>query len=130
MIQVTKSMFQITFSEPSINEMNKLDTLAQMDIADALSSISSDDLGNSKSPIGQFNRNGIPHYRLRTGEYRCYFTIQGDILKVEYILNKNTVSDFVFRAKLPMTSDLVLEQDQSFWKYIESLSKDSAKDPE
>lgn len=120
-------MFQITFSEQSMNELNKLETLAQMDIADELSSLSAEDIRSSKSNIGHFSRDGVPYFRLRTGEYRCYFTVSGDILTVQYILHKNTVSDFVFRAKLPMTSDLTIEQDQSFWKYIESLSKDSSK---
>jgi len=115
-------VFQVNFSKQSIHELNKLDKLEQMRIVDGLSNVTSEQLKSSED-IGRFSRNGKTFYRLRSGEYRIYFELQSNILYSHYILHQHTLSDFVFRFKLPVTEDILIEQHQSFWKYLESLKK-------
>ena len=41
--------------------------------------------------------------------------------KEDYILHKNTLADFIFRTKLPVNEEFLAEQEDSFWKYLDSL---------
>ena len=116
-------MYQITFSDQSMIEINHLDIPSQMSLVSQLSDLVDKDLMQRNEKIGNFKRNGKIYYRLRTEELRCYFTIKKLSLFVEFILQKNTFSDFIFRSKLPLTDESLLEQDSSFWKYLESLNK-------
>jgi mRNA interferase RelE/StbE len=40
-----------------------------------------------------------------------------------YILPQHSLSDFIFRTKLPVSEEQMVEQHSSFWKYLESLKK-------
>jgi mRNA interferase RelE/StbE len=117
-------MFQVTFSDQSLQELNKLDTLDQMEVIEPLSNLTSSRLANPREPLGRFSREGTTFYRLRSGDYRIYFERRdGDTLYTHYILHRNSLTDFVFRTKLPISEEQLIEQHQSFWKYLESLSK-------
>ncbi|MBL4576747.1 MAG: cytotoxic translational repressor of toxin-antitoxin stability system [Opitutaceae bacterium] len=116
-------MFQVTFSEQSIRELNKIDKLDQLELLDPLSNLTTADLLSPREPLGRFHREGKVFYRLRAGEHRIYFENQGEILHTHYILSKNSLTDFLFRTKLPVSEEQMFEQHQSFWKYLESLNK-------
>lgn len=117
-------MYQVTFSDQSMNELRKLDTRHQMELIEPISSLTPAELDHPKEPIGRVARGKKVFYRLRAGEYRIYFEKKdAETLFCHYILHKNTLTDFVFRTKLPITEEQMLEQHQSFWKYLESLKK-------
>tara|TARA_B100001123_G_C14600169_1_gene745522 strand:+ start:240 stop:593 length:354 start_codon:yes stop_codon:yes gene_type:complete len=116
-------MFQLTFSDQSMQELNALDQKEQLVLVDQLSSLTDEILSSESDTIGRFNRGGVFFYRLRTGDFRCYFTKSGGFLACHCILHKNTLEDFVFRCKLPVKDEQLLEKDQSFWQYLEGLAK-------
>ncbi|MGB0744923.1 MAG: type II toxin-antitoxin system RelE family toxin [Opitutales bacterium] len=122
-------MFQVNFSEQSMRELNQLDTRSQMILVEVISTLTQHQLEHPNEELGRFHRGGKTYYRVRAGEFRIYFEQQGDALFAHYILHKNTLSDFIFRSKLPVTEEFLAEQRDSFWKYLESLrDKDTEKD--
>ncbi len=118
-----RGFFQVTFSDHSMRELNKLRVEDQLALVDKISNLSPAHLEKPDDNIGHFNRNGIIYYRVRAGEYRCYFEIKGDRLYSHFILNKNSLTDFIYRNKLPVTEETMVEQHKSFWKYLETLKK-------
>jgi mRNA interferase RelE/StbE len=114
-------MFQVTFSDQSMGALNKLPVEEQLHLMDCIGGITPDMLEKPREPINRFQRDGRTVFRFRAGEWRCYFETKDQELFALFILNKNTLGDFVFRTKLPFTEDLMIEQHQSFWKYLESL---------
>lgn len=116
-------MFQVTFSEQSMRELNKLGKLEQMEAIEPISSLKPSQLANPREPLGRFSRAGQTLYRLRAGEFRFYFEVQGDNLHTLYILHKNSLEDFLLRNKLPVSETQLVEQHSKFWKYLESLTK-------
>lgn len=117
-------MFQVTFSDQSMTELNKLDILVQMPIVEKFSALKAEDLQGVSEDLGRFDRGGKTYYRLRVGDFRIYFELLKDsTLYSHYILHKHTLADFVFRFKLPYREETLIEQHKSFWKYLESLSR-------
>ncbi len=116
-------MYQVTFSEQSMRELNRLDKLAQMEAIDPISKIRPTDLANPREPLGKFTRGDRTFYRLRSGDFRFYFTVDDDKLHTHYILHKDSLEDALFRMKLPVSEKQLFEQDSKFWKYLESLTK-------
>tara|TARA_B100001093_G_scaffold101073_1_gene93226 strand:+ start:2620 stop:2973 length:354 start_codon:yes stop_codon:yes gene_type:complete len=116
-------MFQVTFSAQSLRILNDLSQGDQLKLMDTLSSLSNDILSGSDSGIGKFNRNGKLFYRLRIEDFRIYFEKIDIALHCHFILPKNSFNDFIFRCKLPSSGSAVLEDNQNFWDYLESLSK-------
>lgn len=118
-------MYQVTFSDQAIGEINKLDQLKQMEIIDRLGSVTPEELTAGKGDIGSFHRFGKNFYRLRVGDFRIYFEIlpEGEKIHAHYVLHKHTIADFVFRFKLPFTEETMIEQEDNFWKYLDSLKK-------
>lgn len=118
-------MFQVTFSDQSMQELNKLETMQQMELVDQISKLTPRDLKNPKGALDAFNRKGRTFFRLRAGEYRIYFEqADEETLVSHYILHHNTMADLAFRNGLPVTEESLLEKKQSFWKYLESLGHD------
>ena len=116
-------MYQVTFSEQAMRELNKLDKLAQLDAIDPISSLKPADLAHPREPLGSFRRGTKSLYRLRSGDFRFYFESRGDTLHVDYILHRNSLEDFLLRNKLPVSEQQLVEQHSKFWKYLESLTK-------
>ncbi len=116
-------MFQVTFSAQSMQELNRLDKLAQMEAIEPISNVSPNDLANPREPLGKFSRAGTDFYRLRSGDFRFYFTVEGDNLHTHYILHKSSLEDALFRMKLPVSEQQLFEQHSKFWRYLESLTK-------
>jgi mRNA interferase RelE/StbE len=116
-------MYQVTFSEQAMRELNKLETLAQLEVVEPISSVKASDLEHPREPLGRFQRHGRPFYRLRAGEHRFYFAVNADTLHVNYILHRNSLEDFLLRNSLPVSEQQLFEQHSKFWKYLESLTK-------
>lgn len=116
-------MNELSFSDQAIKELNKLSTLEQMPIIDALSTIPPEDLLKKKNKYGAFSRDGKTYYRLREGELRIYFTEEKGGIHCSYILHKHSITDFAFRSKFPVKEEHLIEQDKNFWEYLDSLSK-------
>ena len=116
-------MYQVTFSEQSMRELNRLDKLAQLEVIEPISKIRPADLAHPREPLGKFTRGGKDLYRLRAGDFRFYFEVQGETLHTHYILHKASLEDALFRMKLPVSEKQLFEQDSKFWKYLESLTK-------
>ena len=116
-------MYQLTFSEQSMRELNKLDKLSQLSAVEPISNLKPSDLANPREPLGRFHRAGRTLYRLRAGEFRFYFEVNGETILTHYILHRNSLEDFLLRNKLPVSETQLVEQDSKFWKYLESLTK-------
>ena len=121
-------MFQLTFSDQSMTEVNALDHTGQLELMANLSSLTSDILSAESSRVGQFQREGKLFHRFRIGELRVYFEHNGENLHCHYILHKNTFSDFIVRCKLPVANERDLEKNQSFWEYLDSLGKKPSRE--
>lgn len=118
------SQFQVTFSDQSMRLLNSLPILVQLPLVERFGSLTEHDLQRGAEGLGKFVRDGRIYYRLRAEDYRIYFDRQEDILHSYYILHRHTLADFIFRMKMPYKEESMLEQDQSFWKYLEQLTRD------
>lgn len=117
-------MFQVTFSEQAMRELNKLDTLTQLSVIEPLGSLRTSELERPREPLGRFSRAGQALYRLRSGELRFYFEVRGgETLHVLYILHQHSLEDFLLRNKLPVSEQQLVEQHSKFWRYLETLTK-------
>ncbi len=116
-------MNELSFSDQAMAELNKLSALDQMPLIEALSTISPEELQKNKSNYGAFSREGKTYYRLREGDFRLYFTENKGKIYCSHILHKHSITDFAFRAKLPLKEEHLIEQDKNFWEYLDSLSK-------
>ena len=56
-------------------------------------------------------------------DFRIYFEKIDIALHCHFILPKNSLNDFIFRCKLPTSEHSSLENHQSFWDYLDSLTK-------
>ncbi len=116
-------MFQVTFSHQSMQELKKLDQLHQLTAIEPISILQASDLANPREPLGKFLRGATTLFRLRAGDLRFYFVVEGDRLHVNYILHKNSLEDFLLRNKMPVSESQLVEQHSKFWKYLETLTK-------
>jgi len=116
-------MYQVTFSEQSLRELNQLDKLTQLELIEPIGNLKPRDLEQPREPLGKFSREGREFFRLRAGDYRFYFDQQGDTLHTHYILHKNSLEDFLLRNRLPVSEQQLVEQHSKFWKYLEGLTK-------
>ena len=92
-------MFQVTFSEQSLNELNSLAQVEQLDLMEKLSSLSNNILTGEDSSIGKFLRNGKTFYRLRINDLRVYFEKVDISLHCHFILQKTRSTTFWFDVK-------------------------------
>ena len=118
-------MFQIVFNEISAAEMAALPKEMQLDLL-AEFEVMPQDLEESVDGerFGIIARDGKKLYRYRAKDYRIYFEKATEGITVHRVLHKNTVRDFLFRAKLPMPAeDAELGKQKGFWKLIEEGEK-------
>lgn len=122
-------MYQVSFSNQSIGELNKFDPLFQMHIIEQLGNTDLAELKSSPS-VGSFQRDHTVYYRIRAKDLRLYFEFKSSsVIYCHYIIPQHTLTDFLFRFKLPVSEEQMVEQHQSFWKYLETL-KNTKKDDE
>src|SRR5437016_13805143 len=113
-------MFQIVFNELSAAEMSRLPQELQLELL-AEFQVLPEDLDNLDSEkFGLIEREGKKLYRYRAKDYRIYFERSPEGLTIHRVLHKNTIRDFLFRTKLPMSEpeDAQLGQAKGFWKLI------------
>lgn len=118
-----RNFFQVTFSDQSMRELNRHPVEEQLKLVDRISSFTADQLDHPDDALGKFHRGGKTFYRVRVNDLRCYFEISGDILYSHFILTKNSLMDFIYRNKLPVKDESLVEKETSFWQYLESLTK-------
>ena len=113
-------MYQVNFSDQAMHVLGKLPTLEQMEVVEAFSSLTPEDMLQGRSDLGTVRRGGHTYHRLRVGEFRIYFEAAEGSLMANYVLHRHTFKDFAFRSHLPFTEDEArLEQEGGFWKYLD-----------
>jgi len=116
-------VLQIVFNEISAGEMAALPKEMQLDLLAEFHFLPEelDTLDTEK--FGVVERDGKRLFRYRAKDWRIYFARSGEGITVHRVLHKNTIRDFLFRTKLPMTEDDQLGQKEGFWKLIEEAEK-------
>jgi len=127
-------MLQIVFNEISAAEMAALPKEMQLDLLDEFDVLPEDIENADDKKFGVVERDGKRLFRYRAKDYRIYFERAPEGITVHRVLHKNTIRDFLFRAKLPMTEaehgnnggwrvgereDDQLGREKGFWKLIE-----------
>jgi len=113
-------VFQIVFNEISAAEMAQLPKELQLDLLAEFQILPEDLDSLDTERFGAIERDGQKLYRYRARDYRIYFARAAEGITVHRVLHKNTVRDFLFRAKLPMPAeDEQLARHRGFWKLIE-----------
>ena len=116
-------MFQIIFNQLSAAELSGLPKSLQLDLL-AEFQILPEDLDHLDSKrFGVIERQGKKLYRFRAKDYRIYFEKTNEGVTVQRVLHKNTLRDFLYRSKLPVSEDRQLGQAKEFWKLIEEGEK-------
>jgi mRNA-degrading endonuclease RelE of RelBE toxin-antitoxin system len=112
-------MLQIIFSQLSAKEMAAMPRKLQLEFLDGFQ-VLPQDFEKADGKFGQLTRAGKRIYRYRVGDYRIYFERQDDVIDVRCILHKNSLKDFFFRTKLPISEDQLLQENPKFWQLVES----------
>ena len=115
-------MLQIIFSQLSAKEMAVMPRKLQLELLDGFQ-VLPQDFEKAGEKFGQLMRAGKRIYRYRVGDYRIYFERQDDVIDVRCILHKNSLKDFFFRTKLPISEDQLLQENPKFWQLVESSPK-------
>src|SRR6187397_2040171 len=112
-------MFQIIFNELSAAEMSALSKTMQLSLLSEFQILPADLDHLDDQKFGVIEREGKKLYRYRAKDYRIYFEKTEEGVKVHRVLHKNTLRDFLFRSKLPVSEDAQLGETREFWKLIE-----------
>ncbi len=117
-------MFQIIFNEISAAEISSLSTIDQLELLNEFK-VEPEDLkkASNESPFGIIERDGTKLYRYRSKDYRIYFEVIDNSVIIHRVLHKNTLKDFLFRSKLPVSEDTPLGESKHFWSMIEEGEK-------
>jgi mRNA-degrading endonuclease RelE of RelBE toxin-antitoxin system len=112
-------VFQIVFNEISAAEISALGTLEQLELLEEFHVTEQDLNGSGSDRFGKIERDGHVMYRFRAKEYRFYFEVKDGSIIVHRVLHKGTLSDFLFRSKMPLAEDEALANSKHFWKLID-----------
>ncbi len=81
-----------------------------------------DDLNSLEGEnFSKIQRDGRTLHRFRSSDHRIYFERHAEGILIHRVLHKNTIRDFLFRSKLPMTDDDLtdgMENTDQFWKML------------
>ena len=118
-------MFQIIFNELSAAELSELPKPLQLTLLSEFQLLPEDldRLADGGGHFGRIERDGKKLFRYRASDYRIYFETCPQGVTVHRILHKNTLSDFLFRSKLPLAEDDQLGRTKGFWKLIDEGAK-------
>jgi mRNA-degrading endonuclease RelE of RelBE toxin-antitoxin system len=116
-------MLQIVFNEISAAEMSALPKELQLELLAEFQFLPEDLDKLDEERFGVVERDGKKLFRYRATDYRIYFEKRDEGITVHRVLHKNTIRDFLFRTKLPMTEDDQLGQQKGFWKLIEEAEQ-------
>jgi len=112
-------VFQIIFNDRSAAELAHLPKLLQLQILSEFNFLPEDLDKADPEKFGKLHREKRNLYRYRTKEYRIYFERIEAGLLIHRVLHKNTIKDFLFRTKLPMAEDEMLQKVPEFWELID-----------
>jgi mRNA-degrading endonuclease RelE of RelBE toxin-antitoxin system len=112
-------MFQIIFNELSAAEISALPKSLQLELLAEFQILPEDLEQLDSERFGVIERDGRKLYRYRAKNYRIYFAKTDEGIKVHRVLHKNTLRDFLYRSKLPVSEDAQLGEAREFWKLIE-----------
>jgi mRNA-degrading endonuclease RelE of RelBE toxin-antitoxin system len=112
-------MFQIIFNTHSAAELAALPKGLQLEILSEFNILPGDLSTIDTEKYGRLEREGRQLYRYRAKDYRIYFEQIEKGLLIHRVLHKNTLKDFLFRSKLPMAEDEVLQKNPRFWELID-----------
>jgi len=115
-------MLQIIFSHVSAKELAAMPRPLQIELLDGFEVLPAD-FEKADEKFGQLMRDGKKIYRYRVKDYRIYFEKRDGMINVLCILNKNSLKDFFFRSKLPISEDQLLQDNPKFWQLLEADSK-------
>jgi mRNA-degrading endonuclease RelE of RelBE toxin-antitoxin system len=116
-------MLQIVFNEISAAEMAALPKEMQLDLLTEFQFLPEELDQLDEEKFGTVERDGKQLFRYRAKDYRIYFERRDEGITVHRVLHKNTIRDFLFRTKLPMTEDDQLGQQKGFWQLIEEAEQ-------
>lgn len=117
-------MLQIVFNEISAAEISALPTLDQLEILDEFQVTPEDVERPDGRRIGVMNHDGQRSYRYRAGEWRVYFSVEGEQVIVHRVLHANSFADFLVRSHLGSGGeDEALARSPHFWKLIDEGQK-------
>ncbi|MGA2221393.1 MAG: hypothetical protein ABSH21_06390 [Verrucomicrobiia bacterium] len=112
-------MLQIIFSPVSAKELAAVPRNLQLELIDGFQLLPQD-FEKADEKFGQLTRGGKKIYRYRVKDYRIYFEKKNGMINVLCILNKNSLKDFFFRSKLPISEDQLLQENPKFWQLLET----------
>jgi mRNA-degrading endonuclease RelE of RelBE toxin-antitoxin system len=112
-------VFQIVFNDRSSAELALLPKALQLQILSEFNFLPADLDQADTEKFGKLHRAGRNLYRYRTKDYRIYFERIDAGLLIHRVLHKNTLKDFLFRTKLPMAEDEMLQKVPEFWELID-----------
>jgi mRNA-degrading endonuclease RelE of RelBE toxin-antitoxin system len=112
-------VFQIVFNDRSAAELAELPKTLQLQIVAEFNFLPEDIEKADPEKFGKLHRAGRDLYRYRTREYRIYFERTDAGLLIHRVLHKNTLRDFLFRTKLPLAEDEMLQKAPEFWELID-----------
>ena len=115
-------MLQIIFSSVSAKELAAMPRALQLELIDGFQLLPAD-FEHADEKFGQLTRAGKKIYRVRVKDYRIYFEKRDGMINVLCILNKNSMKDFFFRSKLPISEDQLLQDNPKFWQLLEAGGK-------
>ena len=115
-------MLQIIFSEVSAKELAAMPRQLQLELIDGFQLLPAD-FEKADEKFGQLMRGGKKIYRYRVKDYRIYFERRDGMINVVCILDKNSMKDFFFRSKLPISEDQLLQDNPKFWQLLEEGGK-------
>jgi len=117
-------MYQIIFNSISSAEMSALPKLLQLEILDEFQIFDPNFIQQSEEKFGIVQQGSRKVYRYRAKDYRIYFELTDGGLLIDRVLHKNTVKDFLYRSKIPLSEDETLQKNPKFWALMdESKSK-------
>lgn len=112
-------VLEIVFNELSAGEMSQMGTMEQLELLDQFHVQKSDLERLDGDKYGLIERDNKKLYRFRTRDWRIYFEVKDGAVIVHRVLHKGTLSDFLFRSKMPVAEDEALAQSKHFWKLID-----------
>ncbi|MDR1190152.1 MAG: type II toxin-antitoxin system RelE/ParE family toxin [Verrucomicrobiales bacterium] len=118
-------MFQVIFTPVSSAEMSALPKTLQLEILSEFQALTPDFLKEHPDQFGEVRDGQRVLYRYRAKDYRIYFEKTGTGLNIQRVLHKNSLKDFLFRSKLPVSEDEELQGNPAFWALIDSSGKKS-----
>jgi mRNA-degrading endonuclease RelE of RelBE toxin-antitoxin system len=112
-------VFQIVFNDRSAAELALLPKDLQLGILSEFNFLPADLDKADPEKFGKLHREGRDLYRFRTKDYRIYFERTEQGLFIHRVLHKNTLKDFLFRTKMPIAEDEMLQKAPGFWELID-----------